>query len=221
MMGDLDEAARRSDGRAIRGVPGDRWPEPASARARSPAVIAGLAEEDHRRPGADADRPAPRVDRRPVCSMPSQGLGDRLSQRLDAIQTTLEREAAPRRRRERVIDRLHAELQEYKQDLLLKVQRPIFIDLIQLHDDIGKMIEARPASTTRAEPLGRRPGGPRIDPGRHRGHPLPPGRRAVRRRGGRVRPPAPARGRHRGDRRPRGTRRSPPGSAKGSRPARS
>jgi molecular chaperone GrpE len=27
--------------------------------------------------------------------------------------------------------------------LLLKVQRPIFIDLIQLHDDIGKMIEAR------------------------------------------------------------------------------
>ena len=45
-----------------------------------------------------------------------------------------------------MIDRLHAELQEYKQDLLFKVQRPIFVDLIQLHDDIGKMIEARPAS---------------------------------------------------------------------------
>jgi molecular chaperone GrpE len=28
----------------------------------------------------------------------------------------------------------------------LKVQRPIFIDLIQLHDDIGKMIAARAAS---------------------------------------------------------------------------
>src|SRR5262249_54828965 len=26
---------------------------------------------------------------------------------------------------------------------LLKVQRPIFVDLIQLHDDLGKMIEAR------------------------------------------------------------------------------
>ncbi len=49
-----------------------------------------------------------------------------------------------------MIDRLHAELQEYKQDLLLKVQRPIFVDLIQLHDDIGKMIEARSAAD--AEP---------------------------------------------------------------------
>jgi molecular chaperone GrpE len=54
--------------------------------------------------------------------------------------------------RERVIDRLHAELQEYKQDFLLKVQRPIFIDLIQLHDDIGKMIETRPASDAGPEP---------------------------------------------------------------------
>ena len=51
--------------------------------------------------------------------------------------------------RERVIDRLHAELQEYKQDFLLKVQRPIFIDLIQLHDDIGKMIDARRQSARR------------------------------------------------------------------------
>ena len=72
-----------------------------------------------------------------------EALGDRLSQRLDMIQTVLEREARAEATRERVVDRLHAELQEYKQDLLLKVQRPIFIDLIQLHDDIGKMIEAR------------------------------------------------------------------------------
>ena len=34
-------------------------------------------------------------------------------------------------------------LQEYKQDLLLRVQRPIFLDLIQLHDDIGKIIDAQ------------------------------------------------------------------------------
>jgi molecular chaperone GrpE len=73
------------------------------------------------------------------------GLGDRLSHRLDAIQSVLEREARAEATRERVVDRLHAELQEYKQDLLLRVQRPIFIDLIQLHDDIGKMIEARTA----------------------------------------------------------------------------
>jgi molecular chaperone GrpE len=73
------------------------------------------------------------------------GLSDRLSRRLDGLQTILERELRAEVARERVIDRLHAELQEYKQDLLLKVQRPLFIDLIQLHDDVGKMIEAQEA----------------------------------------------------------------------------
>ena len=66
-----------------------------------------------------------------------------MSRRLDSLHAILEREQRAEASRERVVDRLHAELQEYKQDLLLKVQRPIFIDLIQLHDDIGKMIEAR------------------------------------------------------------------------------
>ena len=73
-------------------------------------------------------------------------LGEKLSGRLDALQTTFDRELRAESTRERVIDRLHAELQEYKQDLLLKIQRPIFVDLIQLHDDIGKMIDARPAA---------------------------------------------------------------------------
>ncbi len=72
-------------------------------------------------------------------------LGEQLGRRLDALQIFLEREQRAEAARERVVDRLHAELQEYKQDLLLKVQRPIFIDLIQLHDDIGKLIDAQPA----------------------------------------------------------------------------
>lgn len=80
-----------------------------------------------------------------------EALGDRLSHQLDAIRTILERESRAEATRERVVDRLHAELQEYKQDLLLKVQRPIFIDLIQLHDDIGKMIEARAADESDAD----------------------------------------------------------------------
>jgi len=80
-----------------------------------------------------------------------QGLGERLSRRLDSLQTTFDRELRAEATRERVIDRLHAELQEYKQDFLLKVQRPIFIDLIQLHDDIGKMIAAPPASDPEPE----------------------------------------------------------------------
>jgi molecular chaperone GrpE len=69
-------------------------------------------------------------------------LADQLGRRLDLLQTTFERELRAEATRERVVDRLHAELQDYKQDFLLKVQRPIFVDLIQLHDDIGKMIES-------------------------------------------------------------------------------
>ncbi|HZW31043.1 MAG TPA: nucleotide exchange factor GrpE, partial [Isosphaeraceae bacterium] len=61
-------------------------------------------------------------------------LKDQVTRRLDAVQTILERELRAEAARERVVDRLHAELQEYKQDLLLRVQRPIFLDLIQLHD---------------------------------------------------------------------------------------
>jgi molecular chaperone GrpE len=72
-------------------------------------------------------------------------LGSLFEQRLSALQATFEREVRAEATRERIVDRLHTELQEYKQDLLLKVQRPIFIDLIQLHDDIGKTIESQPA----------------------------------------------------------------------------
>jgi molecular chaperone GrpE len=68
----------------------------------------------------------------------------RLDQRLSGLQALFDREVRAEATRERIVDRLHAELQDYKQDLLLKVQRPIFVDLIQLHDDIGKMIEAQP-----------------------------------------------------------------------------
>jgi len=68
-------------------------------------------------------------------------LGETLNRRLDALQAIFEREARAEASRERVVDRLHAELQEYKQDLLLKVMRPVFVDLIQLHDDIGKMAQ--------------------------------------------------------------------------------
>ena len=66
-------------------------------------------------------------------------LGDRLESRLDRLQKTIEREIRAETTREKVVDRLHAELQEYKQDLLLNTLRPVFMDLIQLHDDIGKV----------------------------------------------------------------------------------
>jgi molecular chaperone GrpE len=109
-------------------------------------VIEGLAEEEQ----VKTERPV-RVqnqDRDTTTDAPGlldaiQGLSEQLGGRLDLLQTTFERELRAEAMRERVVDRLHAELQDYKQDFLLKVQRPIFIDLIQLHDDIGKMIDSR------------------------------------------------------------------------------
>ncbi len=147
MMGDVDEAAEgaTTEGDAA-DPPAIEAPGLSSAEGTEPPAIAGVIGEDADDLDADADRLAPPVDRGSELLEEVVTLGARLSQRLDAIQGHLEREARAEATRERVIDRLHAELQEYKQDLLLKVQRPIFVDLIQLHDDIGKMIEARPAS---------------------------------------------------------------------------
>jgi molecular chaperone GrpE len=75
---------------------------------------------------------------------PLRSLGD-LGRRLDQLHAVIEREGRAESTREKVVDRLHAELQEYKNDLLLKVLRPVFIDLIQLHDDMGKILDAREA----------------------------------------------------------------------------
>jgi molecular chaperone GrpE len=70
-------------------------------------------------------------------------LNEALLKRMGELQAAFDREVRAEAAREKVIDRLHAELQEYKQDLLLNTLRPVFIDLIQLHDDIGKLIQSQ------------------------------------------------------------------------------
>jgi molecular chaperone GrpE len=80
-----------------------------------------------------------------------EALGEGLNRRLDALQTVFEREIRAEATREKVVDRLHAELQEYKQGLLLGILRPVFVDLIQLHDDMGKMVAAQPESEGESE----------------------------------------------------------------------
>ena len=87
-----------------------------------------------------------------------RAFGEQVNGRLEMLQSLVERELRAEMTRERVVDRLHAELQEYKQDLLLKVMRPVFVDLIQLHDDIGKMGDGRTPSADPTE------AGPAPDP---------------------------------------------------------
>ncbi len=78
-------------------------------------------------------------------------LGETLARRLDALQTVFDREIRAEATREKVVDRLHAELQEYKQGLILGILRPVFVDLIRLHDDLGKSLEAPLAADPSSE----------------------------------------------------------------------
>lgn len=43
--------------------------------------------------------------------------------------------------KERQVDSLHRELQAYREGLHFKILRPVLIDLIGMHDDLGKLIE--------------------------------------------------------------------------------
>ena len=43
--------------------------------------------------------------------------------------------------KERQVDSLHKELQGYREGLHFKILRPLFIDLIAMHDDLDKLIE--------------------------------------------------------------------------------
>jgi molecular chaperone GrpE len=71
-----------------------------------------------------------------------------LSQELAGLRAEFEGKIKYDSSRERMIDRLHAELQEYKSDLVLTALRPMALDLIALHDRIGKA--AAPAGDTGA-----------------------------------------------------------------------
>jgi molecular chaperone GrpE len=46
------------------------------------------------------------------------------------------------RDKERLIASLHGELQEYREGLHFRILKPVFIDLIIMYDDLGKLIES-------------------------------------------------------------------------------
>ncbi len=75
----------------------------------------------------------------PIQATMAQGFADLLR--------AFEDKLAYDRSKERQIDRLHAELQEHKRDLVAKIKRPLIQGLVRLHDDLGKVVTA----------LGRRP----------------------------------------------------------------
>ncbi len=78
----------------------------------------------------------------PVSHESLAAFSESISSKLESLKSQFDREVRAEAAREKILDRLHAELQEYKNGLLLGIMRPVFVDLIQLHDDIGKMIDA-------------------------------------------------------------------------------
>ena len=107
-----------------------------------PEVVESIATDD---PQVDAAMPTIEVTPEPPdrAIEAIDALGAQIERKLDALAGRFDREVRAEATREKVVDRLHAELQEYKQDLLLNTLRPMFVDLIQLHDDMGKMADAR------------------------------------------------------------------------------
>jgi molecular chaperone GrpE len=61
-----------------------------------------------------------------------------LAQVRDEFQAKLAYDAS----KQQQIDRLHAEVQEHRADLFAKITRPVFLGLIRMHDDIGKVLAA-------------------------------------------------------------------------------
>src|SRR4051794_29493914 len=82
----------------------------------APAAVLGPETEDSPRAGLD---PTPTLEA-------VAALGEGLHRKLDGLLSLFERGVRAEATREKVVDRLHAELQEYKQDLLFNVLRPLF-----------------------------------------------------------------------------------------------
>jgi molecular chaperone GrpE len=67
-----------------------------------------------------------------------------ISKVLNAFEQKMAFDAA----KQQQIDRLHAELQEYRTDLIAKTNRPLVNGLIHLHDNIGRLIEGLKSKPT-------------------------------------------------------------------------
>jgi molecular chaperone GrpE len=125
----------------------------ADAGAVAPCDVAVDAPEGT--PGSDpSTRSGPPAGSQESLLAAVRGLEASLSRQLSELKGSIDRERRAEAAREKVVDRLHAELQEYKQDLLLSLLRPVFLDLIQLHDDVGKILDAPARHDSTCEEIG-------------------------------------------------------------------
>lgn len=63
------------------------------------------------------------------------------SEALSALQNGFESKIKYDASKERVIDSLHEELQAHREGLHLKIMRPVFFDLMEMHDDVTNLLK--------------------------------------------------------------------------------
>lgn len=70
---------------------------------------------------------------------------------LNDLQTSFDSKLKYDASKERMVDMLHKELQAYRDDLHFKILRPLFVDLIHMHDDIASLLKHRDAESMLSE----------------------------------------------------------------------
>lgn len=106
----------------------------ADDRAPHPPGEPAAASEHVEAPQLSAETEPPRASAGDVLDAVNQGF--------ERVQAIVEERYALDRFREAQIDKLHAELQDYKADLVAKAVRPVLQSLMRLHDDLGKVLDA-------------------------------------------------------------------------------
>lgn len=82
-----------------------------------------------------------------------EGLAERIDQGFERLEEALTGKLAYDRFKEQQIERLHAELQEYKKDLLARSLRPLLSRVIRLYGDLDRLLDGlRPPDGALPEP---------------------------------------------------------------------
>ena len=120
--------------------------EPAAAESRegdggeeTEAASESAAGEEDELPAAEEERERP--EEAPPGPSPARLLAA-IDGGFDRVLAAFEHKLAYDKAKDRMIDRLHSELQTHKTDLLAKATKPLINSLIRLHDEIGRVVEA-------------------------------------------------------------------------------
>ncbi|EDN67991.1 GrpE protein HSP-70 cofactor [Beggiatoa sp. PS] len=78
---------------------------------------------------------------------------ERIEEQLNTLQVDFQGKIKYDQHKEKIIDNLHSELQEYKNDLIKKLLQPMIMDVIHTIDDVKKLINHyQEQSTTEIDP---------------------------------------------------------------------